>query len=80
MSRRCSISGKGSQVGHKVSHANNKSNKVTYANLHSRRLYDSESGKWVRITVSSRTLRTIDQKGLSSALRDAGLTLKDVTR
>lgn len=80
MSRRCTVTGKGSQNGHKVSHANNKSNKITYANLHSRRLFDSESGKWVRIRVSSRTLRTIDQKGLSAALRDEGLSLKDVSR
>lgn len=79
MSRRCSVTGKSAQNGHKVSHANNKSNKITYANLQSRRLFDSESGKWVNVRVSSRVLRTIDKKGLSSTLRDLGLKISDVT-
>ena len=78
MSRICKISKKGSQRGHSVSHAKNKRNKVWYANLHEKRLFDSATGKWVRIKVSSRVLRTIDRKGLSVALREAGLSMKDV--
>ena len=34
MSRVCSICGKGIQFGNKVSHANNKTKKVSYPNLH----------------------------------------------
>lgn len=73
MSRKCSISKQGRLRGHKVSHANNKSNKVWESNLHYRRLFDSEAGKWVRLRVSSRMLRTIDKKGLAAAMREAGL-------
>lgn len=78
MSRKCSVSGKGAQKGHKVSHANNKSQKVTHANLHYRRLFDSETKKWVRVRVSSRVLRTIDRKGLSATLRDYGMKVADL--
>jgi large subunit ribosomal protein L28 len=78
MSRRCSISGKGAQNGHSVSHANNKTNKITYPNLKSKRLFDSATGKWVRVRLSSRVLRTIDKKGLSATLRDMGKTLSDL--
>ena len=78
MSRKCSITKKGLHRGHLVSHANNKTNKVWRANLHVKRLFDSESGKWVRIKVSSRTLRTIDRKGLAATLRDAGLTIDQI--
>lgn len=78
MSRACKISGKSALNGHKVSHANKKSNKISYANLHEKRLYDSESKTWFRVRVSSRILRTISKKGLNAALKDYGLTVNDV--
>ena len=78
MSRKCDISKKSRLKGHLVSHANNKCRKIWQANLHTKRLFDSASGTWVRIKVSARVLRTIDKKGLSATLRDNGLTIKDV--
>lgn len=78
MSRKCTISGKGLQFGNKVSHANNKTKKVWRANLHTKRIFDSESGTWVRLKISSRTLRTIDKKGLAATLKDAGLRIEDL--
>jgi len=71
MARRCAISGKGAQNGHNVSHSNNKTNKVTYPNLQTKRLFDSEARKWVKIKVSARALRTIDKNGLGPSLRAA---------
>jgi large subunit ribosomal protein L28 len=73
MARRCKISGKGAQNGHNVSHSNNKTNKVTYPNLKTKRLFNSDTGLWVTIKVSARALRTIDKKGLSAALKSAKL-------
>ena len=75
MGRKCQISGKRAQRGSKVSHSNNKSLKKWEVNLQSKRLFDSESGKWVRLRVSTRMLRTIDRKGLAAALRDEGLDI-----
>ena len=80
MSRKCQVSGKSLQRGNNVSHAHNKTKKVSMPNLQVKRLFDTESGKYVRIKVSSRVLKTIDKKGLSAALKDNGLTLADVTR
>ena len=80
MSRKCQISNKGSLRGNKVSHANNKSKKVSFPNLHTKRLFDTETGKWVRVKVSSRVLRTIDKKGLSATLKSNKLTLADVSK
>ena len=79
MSRKCQISNKGSRGGFNVSHANNKTLKRWDANLQWKRIYDSETKKFVRLKVSTRILRTIDRKGLSATLRDYGLTIKDVT-
>jgi large subunit ribosomal protein L28 len=78
MSRRCQISKRGNQSGNSVSHANNKRRRTWNANLHMKRVFDSESGTWVRLRLSSRILRTIDKKGLSATLRDYGLKLADV--
>lgn len=78
MSRNCSITKKGSLSGRKVSHANNKCRKISRPNLQSKRIFDSETGKWVRLRVSTRVLRTINRKGLSATLRDEGLRLEDL--
>ena len=51
MSRRCQITKKGSQNGFNVSHAHNKTKKVWQANLHWKRLFDPESGKWTTLRV-----------------------------
>lgn len=78
MSKKCQISNKGPQRGNNVSKAHNKRKKVWEANLHTKRVFDSESGQWVRLKISSRILRTLDKKGLAATLRSYGLTLDDV--
>jgi len=78
MSNRCQISNKGRSTGNNVSKANNKRRKVWNANLHNKRLYDSETGEYVRVKVSSRILRTIDKKGLRATLKDYGMTIADL--
>ena len=78
MSNRCQISKKGRFTGNNVSKANNKRRKVWNANLHSKRIYDSETGEYLRLKVSSRILRTIDKKGLKATLKDYNLKLEDL--
>ena len=80
MSRKCQISGKRLQRGNQVSHAHNITKKESWPNLQMKRIFDSETDKWVRVRVSTRILRTIDKKGLSATLRDHGLTMADVTK
>jgi len=79
MSRKCQISKKGSQRGCNISHSHNKTLKRWDANLHWKRLYDSETKRWVRLKVSTRILRTIDRKGLAATLRENGLKIQDLT-
>ena len=79
MSRTCEISGKRPRRGNNVSKANNKRRRTWNVNLQSKRIFDSESGTWVRVRVSSRILRTIDRKGLAATLRDNGLKMSDLT-
>jgi len=73
MSRICQITGKKGQNGHKVSHANNKSNTVREANLMKRRVWVAELKKFVTVRLSTHGLKVLDRKGAYRALKDAGL-------
>ena len=79
MPRKCQITGKQASAARNVSHAHNVTGRWQKPNIHKKRLYVPELGRWVRIKVSARALRTITKKGLLKTLRDEGLTLKDVT-
>ena len=78
MSKKCQISGKAKQRGCNISKAHNKTLRTWEPNLKWKRLFDTETGAFVRVKVSTRLLRTIDRKGLSATLRDHGLTIDDV--
>ncbi|MDZ4165214.1 MAG: 50S ribosomal protein L28 [Smithellaceae bacterium] len=58
MSRVCEVCGKGPMVGNNVSHANNKTKKVFYPNLHKMRCLDSSNGSVRRRKVCTRCLRS----------------------
>jgi len=73
MSRRCEITGKTGQNGHKVSHANNKSNTVREANLQTRRIWVAELKRFVTVRLSTQALKTVDRKGAYATLKDAGV-------
>ena len=79
MSRRCSITGKRTTAARSVSHAHNVTPRWQKPNVHKKRIFVPELGRWVRIKLSARALRTINKKGLMTYLRDEGLKLKDVT-
>jgi large subunit ribosomal protein L28 len=63
MARRCSVTGKGVQVGHRVSHANNKTKHRFMPNLQSTRLMSDALGTQVRLKLSVNALRTIEKNG-----------------
>lgn len=76
MSRKCQLSGKGVQSGHRVSHSNIKSKHRFLPNLQKKRFWSEEQGRLVCLRVSAAAIRTIDKLGLDSYARRAGLKLK----
>ncbi|WP_041400928.1 50S ribosomal protein L28 [Salinispira pacifica] len=78
MARKCKISGKKPLSGHKVSKSNIKTNKWQRPNMQTKKIYDPELGREVRLRLSTRALRSISKVGLSAYLRKKGLTLKEV--
>ncbi len=63
MTRRCDITGKGVQVGHSVSHANNKTKRKFNPNLQNASLYSELLARSVNVRLSVNGIRTIDHKG-----------------
>ena len=78
MARKCQISGRIRQIGHRVSHANNKTLHAFKVNLITKRLWVAEEKKFVRVRVATNILRTIDKLGLPDTLKKYKITLADL--
>ncbi len=73
MARVCDLTGKRRLVGNKVSHSNIKTKMTQKPNLQMKTVYDPESGKKIRLKLSTRAIRTLDKVGsLSKFLRKYG--------
>ncbi len=71
MAKVCQLTGKRTQVGNNVSHANNKTKRKFYPNSQTKKFYLESEGVWVSLKVSAKAIRTINKKGLEAALVDA---------
>jgi large subunit ribosomal protein L28 len=74
MSKVCEISGKKAMVGNNVSFSINKTKRRFEVNLSKKRFYIPEEDKWITLKVSAKTLKTINKKGISTVLKEAGKT------
>jgi len=70
MARKCGITGKGVQVGHNVSHANNKTKRRYLPNLQRTSVLSDVLGS-VRLRITAAGIRTTEHKGgIDALLRD----------
>ena len=63
MSWRCELTGKGAQVGHKVSHSNIKTKRRFLPNLLNVTMISDALGRSVRLRVSANALKSVDHRG-----------------
>jgi large subunit ribosomal protein L28 len=63
MARICELTGKGRQVGHNVSHANNKTKRTFLPNLQNVTLLSDSLGKGIKLKVSTHGLRSVEHVG-----------------
>ena len=63
MSRRCELTGKTRQIGHKVSHSNRKTKRRFLPNLLNVTLQSDVLGRSVRMRISANALRSVDHRG-----------------
>ena len=63
MSRICELTGKGRQVGHNVSHANNKTKRTFLPNLQNVTLISDSLERSIKLRVSTNGLRSVEHVG-----------------
>jgi large subunit ribosomal protein L28 len=63
MSRRCELTAKGPQVGHKVSHSNIKTKRRFLPNLCNITFQSEALGRNIRLRVSSNAIKSVDHNG-----------------
>lgn len=63
MSRICELTGKGRQIGHNVSHANNKTTRVFLPNLQNVTLLSDKLDRSFKFRVSTHGLRSVEHNG-----------------
>src|SRR5437868_13285178 len=63
MSRRCELTGKSAQVGHRVSHSNIKTKRRFLPNLLNVTMISDALGRAFKLRVSANALKTVDHRG-----------------
>jgi len=63
MSRRCDLTAKGPQVGHKVSHSNIKTKRRFLPNLLNVTLISDSLGRSFKLRISANALKSVDHRG-----------------
>lgn len=80
MSRKCDLTGKSAQVGHKVSHSNRKTKRRFLPNLVNVTLQSDALAQSVKLRVSANALKSVDHRGGLDAFlikaKDADLSPK----
>lgn len=71
MSRICQITGKSVIIGNNVSHSKRRTKREFCPNLKTKRFWLEEEKRFVTLKVSAAGIRTINKKGLKSALKEA---------
>ncbi|TVQ97248.1 MAG: 50S ribosomal protein L28 [Deltaproteobacteria bacterium] len=79
MARTCSLTGKRRNVKMQISHSHVRTKKVQLPNIQTKRLFLESEGRWVRVRLSTRALRSVTRVGLDAWLRENGKTLRDIT-
>ncbi len=70
MSKVCIVTAKGPRTGNNVSHANNKTKRRFLPNLQTHRFWVESLGRFVKLRVSTKGMRTIDKLGIEHVIKE----------
>ncbi|ASR36043.1 50S ribosomal protein L28 [Prauserella marina] len=68
MSAVCQVTGSGPGFGKQVSHSGMRTSRRWGVNVQSRRYWVPSMGRWVRLTVSAKGIKTIDKQGIDAVV------------
>lgn len=66
MARQCELTGVKPVAGNHVSHAVNHAKRRMIPNLQTKRIWDEDQKKFVKIKATARAFRTLDKKGFGA--------------
>ncbi len=75
MARRCQLTGKKANNAFAISHSHRRTKKLQEPNLQWKRIWWAEGKRWVRLRLSTKAIKTLDQKGLAMMAKEAGINL-----
>ena len=70
MSIRCQVTGKKPGYGKQVSHSHVRTSRRWLPNVQRRRYWLPSEGRWVRLRVSAKAMKTIDKRGIESVVTE----------
>ena len=70
MAKVCQLTGRKTQVGNNVSHANNKTKRRFLPNLQNRKFWVESENRWISMRITNAALRTIDKNGIDAVLAE----------
>ncbi|MBC7913338.1 MAG: 50S ribosomal protein L28 [Pyrinomonadaceae bacterium] len=68
MSRICDLTGKMSMNGYNVSNSNVKTKRKFHPNLHVKKFFIPEEGRWITLKVSTSAIKTINKNGITAVI------------
>ncbi|MCY7408104.1 MAG: 50S ribosomal protein L28 [Alkalinema sp. CAN_BIN05] len=75
MSRVCELTGKKANNAFAVSHSHRRTKKLQGVNLQWKRLWWAEGKRFVRLSLSTKAIKTIELKGLAVYAKQLGVNL-----
>lgn len=70
MSHRCQVTGREPGYGEQVSHSHVRTHRRWLPNVRRRRYWLPSEGRWVRLKVSAKGIKTIDKRGIESVVSE----------
>lgn len=70
MSRRCQVTGATPSFGKSVSHSHRRTSRRFDPNIQTKRYYVPSLGRTVKLALSARGIRTIDQRGIDAVVAE----------
>jgi large subunit ribosomal protein L28 len=75
MSRRCQLTGKKANNSFTISFSHKRNKRLQQVNLQQKRVWWAEGKRFVTLLLSTKAIKTLQRKGLSTFAKEAGLDL-----
>lgn len=70
MSKICQVTGRKPSFGNSISHSHRRTRRRWDPNIQTQRFWVPAEGRWVKLTVSAKGIKTINKKGIEAVLAE----------